>query len=144
MRFTFNAINYLLEFERQYRNVTVYKDTLEPQADGSETRVKKATSTRSQYPFTYAKLLEIRPDKAPIKIAEGVVGCMPGDVFSYASGRQYALRALSSKLRRTAAPKALIAAVWTAYLTRNTRPTKPVEAVTEAATEAPATEAELT
>lgn len=111
MEFTFGNINYVLEFERQYKNVTVYKNG-EPR------------TVRSTHPFTTAKLLELRVDKEPSKIAQAVVGCSPGDAFSYAAGRLQALKLLSHTLRKSKAPKGLTSKIWTVYLNRHVVTTK--------------------
>lgn len=111
MKFTHNGISYKLDFERRQKIVTLVRD-------------KRSTTRQSKYPFTTATLYELKDGKEKAKLAQETVGCAPTDTFSKAAGRLWALKALSTKLRKTGAPKSLIAAVWDTYLNRGNTPPK--------------------
>lgn len=148
MKFKYRGTEYELTFQRKYKNVDVFrkanaedKAELKPHLDAIKAIVKTAvqvtfrvkTTERSQYPFTYVKLYELHEGKEPVVLASTHVGCVPTDQFSNASGRLYALKELSYKLRKNGASDGLIAAVWETYNNRGKVNKVAKEAVTTVA-----------
>jgi hypothetical protein len=112
MQFKFAGNTYFLEFQREYKHI-------------STTHNGKTTTVRSTYPYTTAKLLQASSEPKTVphtEVAKATVGCMPGDKYSNAAGRLFALRALTSKLRPTKGRKGFDRefreAMWTAYVQR--------------------------
>ena len=113
MRFEFGGKTYFLEFQREHRDITTIHNGT-------------AKTVKSTYPYTTARLLlqSAEPLKTPHdEVAKATVGCMPGDKYSNAAGRLFALRALTSRLRRMAErfggyDREFREAMWKAYVER--------------------------
>jgi hypothetical protein len=109
---TFNVgdKSYRLEFERKKENVTLFKG-------------KRERHVTSLYPYTIARLLQIVPGASPLQVATAKVGCHPGDRYSHAKGRLYALKTLTLVLNYQYKnfPEFLLllkSTMWDAYTTR--------------------------
>ena len=138
MRFEFGGKTYFLEFQREHRDITTIHN-------GTTKTVK------STYPYTTARLLlqSAEPLKTPHdEVAKATVGCMPGDKYSNAAGRLFALRALTSRLRRMAErfggyDREFREAMWKAYVERGkqkavvTQESEVIDAVVTRVTEGP-------
>ncbi len=106
MRFQHQGKLYRLEFERQYRNLKI-------------TRNGVTKEVRSKYPYTTAKLLQLRVGEEPLIVGKATVGCCPTDAYSNELGRRQALRQLTFALaKRDKTSKDLRTAFWNAYLNR--------------------------
>lgn len=115
MRFQFEDRKYFLQFERNHKKVDVFKN-------------REKVVLDSKYPFTTVTLYEIMSGTYSAgrkTIASATVGCHPGDTYSNAKGRLFALKELSSSLRRLHYPHDFVAAVWNAYQHRADAPSKP-------------------
>lgn len=110
MKFRHNGKEYELEFRRDHKTVTYYKDG-------------KEITAKSRYPFTTVTLREHTAIR-PIIVTEAVVGCSHLDQYTPEKGRWYALEALSRILRRKDKnkeplwPHEFRAAMWKSYLNR--------------------------
>ena len=138
MRFEFGGKTYFLEFQREHRDITTIHNGT-------------AKTVKSTYPYTTARLLlqSAEPLKTPHdEIAKATVGCMPGDKYSNAAGRLFALRALTSRLRRMAErfggyDREFREAMWKAYVERGkqkavvTQESEVIDAVVTRVTEGP-------
>lgn len=117
MQFQFLGHSYKLEFERNHKNVVVYR--------GSRER-----SVTSQHPYTKATLYHVVDGVEPKTVAVGIVGCLPTDHYSIRAGRIFALRALTYKLRKTGHSKEFLTELWRAYNDRAKVPAKAVAVMT--------------
>ena len=105
MRFALGNRQFKLTFERHHRQVSVI-------------RGKVRGTIKSRYPYTTATLFEIK-DSGPIVLAHATVGCLSTDPYSHADGRKFALRALTTTLRRHNISRELRAAIWETYMNRD-------------------------
>ena len=115
MRFEFGGRTYLLEFQREHKDVhSIHNGEM--------------TTVKSKYPYTTATLFLV--EEAPkdgkfrktSEVLKATVGCLHTDKYSNSAGRLFALRALTSKLRRTKWDKEFRAALWQAYVNRGKKP----------------------
>lgn len=117
MKIVYNAINYVLEFSRDYKTVELWvKD-----AAGNRHKQK----VLSTYPYTTARVVQLQPNGDRIVWKSASVGCHPLDKFTQASGRLWAMKRLTNG--KGGFPKDFKAALWDAYLNRNLQPKAKVE-----------------
>jgi hypothetical protein len=121
MKFKFDGRSFRLAFERKHKDVTILKDGV-------------ATKVRSLYPYTTAKLYEERLGLEASIVAQATVGCLPGDTYSNAKGRLFALRALNAVLGRRNHTKDFRRAMWEAYINRGNEPVRERPIVTSSPT----------
>lgn len=101
MKFKYNGTEYLIEFERQYRQIR----------SGYDEQKQEQIFKQSRYPYTTAKILTL-PDKKVFR--EATVGAHYKEAFTLEKGRLNAMRLISRTL-----DKGFKKAFWEAYVSRN-------------------------
>lgn len=107
MKFTVNGNEYVIEFERQFRQIH----------SGYDHAKNEPIFKRSRYPYTTVRIIENRKGAFPGKVyREATVGAHYTEAFSLEKGRLNALRLVSKTL-----DKPFKKALWTAYMERDVK-----------------------
>ncbi len=123
MKFTFEGKEYYLQFERDHKNVEVFKQ-------------RQKHIIKSTHPYTTVRLYELMPSvggvSTKLSVAAATVGCFPGtalrpgDFYTNSKGRLHAMKDLSLTLSRMKFPKQFVKAMWQAYDSRAGKQEQPV------------------
>lgn len=107
MKFSYNGVEYKLEFSRHHRPVSAYL-------------AGEKQEFQSTHPFTTVQLVTEKSRTEKVIHAIATVGCNPIDAYSNEKGRIAALRKLTAKMDR-----GLRKAVWESYTNRPRTATVP-------------------